>query len=279
MTSKNLQIFILSFGRSKVPTLNFIANKSDVIILTSTDNEFKDKIESKGARVVVFDKEIFRGRGLEMTNEESVDTKRSALYGYNYAIEWGRKNGVQYICVLDDDYFCTFTINNRNENYKNGCRPMLDKWAAHAVEFMKKYPVCQCVSSIDNGQLGYGSVGGYMKYLKKRICTNTIVFNVEKEQNFLTGGNGDFINSMLCNVGSLNLAMRLQTIAIEMETIKSKKHETVDYSGMFYKKYSLIMQCPAYSYMAIRKGGKDYRNKMFNSFIVNEAAPKIINLE
>lgn len=279
MTNKELQIFVLSFGREKVPTIDFIANKQDAIILTSTDNKYKDRIESKGAQVVVFDKESFRGRGLEMMNEESVADKRSALYGYNYAIEWGRKNNVKYVCVLDDDYFATFTINDRVDNFKNGHVPMIDKWAAHAVEFMNKYPNCQLASSMDNGQIGYGSKKGYLKYLKKRICTNTIIFDTEKEHFFLSHGNADFINSMLCNVGSLNFTIRLQTIAIEMETIAKKKHETVNYSGMFFKKYSLIMQCPAYSYMAIRKGGRDYRNKMFNSFVVNDAAPKIINLE
>lgn len=277
LMTNSLQVFVLSFGRTKVPTLNFIADKSKVIVLTSTDNKFADKIDTQGARLVVFDKNDFKGRGLEMLNEESISTKRSATYGYNYAIDWCREHGVRFACVLDDDYLETYTINNRNENHKKGHRPMLDKWAAHAVKLMQKLPNCQCVSSIDLGQLGYGSVKGFYKYLKKRICTNTIVFDVTKEQNFISSGNADFINSMICNTASLNLAFRFQTVVIEMETIVSKKHETADYSGMFYKKYSLFMQCPAYSYMAIKRSGNDYRNKMFNSFVVNDAAPKIIN--
>lgn len=100
----NLQIFVLSFGRKKVPTLKLIAEPEKVIVLTSEDNEFKDQIESKGAPVMVFNKNIYKGRGLEMMNEESVPHRRSAVYAYNYAIDWGRKNGVRYVCVLDDDY-------------------------------------------------------------------------------------------------------------------------------------------------------------------------------
>lgn len=81
LMTNRLQVFVLSFGRTKVPTLKFIADKSKTVVLTSTDNKFADKIDTQGARLIVFDKNDFKGRGLEMLNEESVSTKRSATYG------------------------------------------------------------------------------------------------------------------------------------------------------------------------------------------------------
>ena len=50
MKNKDLQIFVLSFGRAKVPTLKEIKHPESVIVLTSTDNKFKDKIEAHGAK-------------------------------------------------------------------------------------------------------------------------------------------------------------------------------------------------------------------------------------
>lgn len=272
----NLQIFVLSFGRKKVPTLKQIADPTKVIVLTSTDNEFKDQIEAKGARVMIFDKDEFKGRGLEMMNEESVPHRRSALYGYNYAIEWGRKNGVRYICVLDDDYLNTYTVNNRTKSSQEH-KPKLDKWAAHAAQFLQATGAAAC-SSIDIGQTGYGQLCGYFNYIQKRVCTNTIVFDVEKEHCFLSHGNGDFINSLTTNAASLDYNLRLQTVLIQMETIADKKHNTVDYGRMFYEKWSLVMQQPAYSHMGIHQGGIDYRRHMFNSFICKDNAPKFVSL-
>ena len=277
MRNKNLQIFVLSFGREKVPTLKEIKHPESVIVLTSTDNKFKDKIEAHGAQVVVFDKESFKGRGLEMLNEESVSQKRSAVYGYNYAIEWGRKNGVRYILVLDDDYIATEYINDRNR----GTFPYIDVWARHAVEFLKKHPQIGATCAINNGQLMSNSRSAYFTNLRKRQLMNTIIFDTTKEQHFESLGNGDYVTQAIMNTGSRDMIVRLQTISLRMETIKQKKHETIDYAGMFYKRWALKMAAPAYADVRILKGGQkgNIMTTRFNSVWHGNSAPKIINLE
>lgn len=277
MKNKDLQIFVLSFGRAKVPTLKEIKHPESVIVLTSTDNKFKNKIEAHGAQVVVFDKESFKGRGLEMLNEESVPQKMSAVYGYNYAIDWGRKNGVRYILVLDDDYIATEYINDRNR----GTFPYIDVWARHAVEFLKKHPQIGATCSINNGQLMSNSRSAYFTNLRKRQLMNTIIFDTTKEQHFESLGNGDYVTQAIMNTGSRDMIVRLQTISLRMETIKQKKHETIDYAGMFYKRWALKMAAPAYADVRILKGGQkgNILTTRFNSVWHSNSAPKIINLE
>lgn len=277
MKNKDLQIFVLSFGRAKVPTLKEIKHPENVIVLTSTDNKFKDKIEAHWAQVVVFDKESFKGRGLEMLNEESVPQKRSAVYGYNYAIDWGRKNGVRYILVLDDDYIATEYINDRNR----GTFPYIDVWARHAVEFLKKHPQIGATCAINNGQLISNSRSAYFTNLRKRQLMNTIIFDTTKEQHFESLGNGDYVTQAIMNTGSRDMIVRLQTISLRMETIKQKKHETIDYAGMFYKRWALKMAAPAYADVKILKGWRkgNILTTRFNSVWHSNSAPKIINLE
>lgn len=274
----NLQIFVLSFGRKKVPTLKLIADPSKVIVLTSEDNEFKDQIESNGARVIVFDKNQFKGRGLEMMNEASVPHKRSAVYGYNYAIDWGRKNGVRYVCVLDDDYTRAQTINNRTENTCAGHKPMLDKWAAHAVAFLQVTGAA-ATCAINGGQLTNYLRMVYTTNIEKRQLMNTIVFDVTKEHNFVSLGNGDYCTQALTNSASRDYIVRLQTLCINMESIKDKKHKTIDYGNLFYSRWSLKMLAPAYSDVRIlMRGGKDEQDKRFNSIWLNNSAPKFVSL-
>lgn len=274
----NLQIFVLSFGRKKVPTLKLIADPSKVIVLTSEDNEFKDQIESNGARVIVFDKNQFKGRGLEMMNDASVPHRRSAVYGYNYAIDWGRKNGVRYICVLDDDYTGAQTINNRTENTRAGHKPMLDKWAAHAVQFLQATGAA-ATCAINGGQLTNYLRSAYISNLEKRQLMNTIVFDVTKEQNFVSLGNGDYVTQAITNSASLDYIIRLQTVSIQMESIKDKKHATINYSNLYYSRFALIMVAPAYSDVRIlKRAGKDEQDRRFNSIWFRNSAPKFVSL-
>lgn len=275
MKNRDLQIFVLSFGRAKVPTLKWLRHPEDVIVLTSTDNKYKDEIESNGARVIVFDKESFRGRGLEMMNEESVTQKRSAVYGYNYAIDWGRENGVRYVLVLDDDYLATEYINDRNR----GSSPYIDVWARHAVEFLKKHPEIGATCAINNGQLMSNARSAYFSNLKKRQLMNTIIFDTHKEHHFESLGNGDYVTQAIMNTSSRDLIVRLQTISLRMEVIKSKKHETIDYAGMFYKRWSVVMAAPAYADVQILKHSKTALGERFNTIWRGNSAPKIINLE
>lgn len=277
MTNK-LQIFVLSFGRKKVPTLKLIADPSKVIVLTSEDNDFKDKIESMGARVMVFDKNEFKGRGLEMINEESVPHRRSAVYAYNYAIEWGRKNGVRYICVLDDDYTGVQTINERTKNTREGHKPMLDKWAAHAMQFLQVTGAA-ATCAINGGQLTNYLYSAYYSNLTKRQLMNTIVFDVTKEHNFISLGNGDYCTQAVTNSASLDYIVRLQTLNVMMETIKDKKHATINYGNLFFSRWSLKMISPAYSDVRIlKRGGKDEQDKRFNSIVYANNAPKFVSL-
>lgn len=274
----DLQIFVLSFGRKKVPTLKLIADPSRVIVLTSEDNAFKDQIESKGAPVMVFNKNIYKGRGLEMMNEESVPHRRSAVYAYNYAIDWGRSNGVRYVCVLDDDYTGAQTINERTKNTREGHKPMLDKWAAHAVEFLKATGAA-ATCAINNGQLTNYLYRAYFSNLLKRQLMNTIVFDVTKEHNFISLGNGDYCTQALTNSASRDYIVRLQTMTILMETIKDKGHDTIDYGNLFFSRWSLCMVAPAYSDVRIlKRGGKDEQDKRFNSIWYINSAPKFVSL-
>lgn len=276
--TNNLQIFVLSFGRKKVPTLNLIADKSKVIVLTSTDNAFKDKIEARGARVVVFDKDDFRGRGLEMLNEESVPHRRSAVYAYNYAIDWGRKNGVRYVCVLDDDYKATQTINERTKNSREGHKPMLDKWAQHAARFLEATGAA-ATCAINGGQLTNYLYRAYYMNIDKRQLMNTIVFDVTKEHNFVSLGNGDYCTQAVTNSASLDYIVRFQTLNVMMETIKDKKHDTIDYRNLFFSRWSLRMVAPAYSDVRIlKRGGKDEQDRRFNSIWFANSAPKFVSL-
>lgn len=267
-----LVIFVLSFGRKKVPTLSRIADKSSVFVLTSEDNPFKNEIELQGARLMVFDKEVFRGEGLEMMNEESVPNKRSALYGYNYAIRWGRDNGYKYVLVLDDDYIDTQAVNDRT-----GHHPKLDKWAQHACTFLDKHPEVAATASVNLGQLFCGSSKVYYNKLKKRIAMNTIIFNTDHKHEFLSLGNGDYVASLQHNCASPNLVVKLQTILVRMETIKQKKHATIDYSNLFYARWSAVMVQPAYARVEILKG-KSIMGRRFNTVTLSNSCPKIVSL-
>ena len=261
-----------------MPTLKLIADPSKVIVLTSEDNEFKDQIESNGARVIVFDKKQFEGRGLEMMNEASVPHRRSAVYGYNYAIEWGRKNGVRYVCVLDDDYTGAQTINNRTENTRAGHKPMLDRWAAHAVAFLQATGAA-ATCAVNNGQLYSYLRAAYLGNLAKRQLMNTIVFDVTKEHNFMSLGNGDYCTAQVTNSLSRDFIVRLQTMSVLMESIKDKKHKTIDYGNLFYSRWSAKMLAPAYCDVQILRGGA--RNQLwgrFNTVQYSNAAPKFVSL-
>lgn len=272
--SRDLQIFVLSFGRSKVPTLKHIANKEDVIVLTSNDNKFKDEIELQGAKLLVFDKDEFKGRGLEMLNDESVPHRMSAVYGYNYAIEWGRRNGVRYVLVLDDDYAEVYSINDRT--YKP--RPRIDKWAMHVVRLMKKQPIIGATSAINLGQLFSGCTSAYYLNISKRQLMNTILFDTKKKHYFISLGNGDYVTQALMNSASRDLIVRTNTIAVQTETIKMKKHDTIDYSNLFYARWAIKMANPAYSEVRILNGGKGIMKYRFNTIWRGNSAPKIISL-
>ena len=267
-----LVIFVLSFGRKKVPTLANIADKSSVYVLTSDDNPFKNEIELQGARLMVFDKEVFRGEGLEMMNEESVPNKRSATYGYNYAIRWGRSNGYKYVLVLDDDYVMTMAVNERT-----GHHPKIDKWAKHACTFLDKHPEVAATASINLGQLFSGSFNSYFLGLKKWQLMNTIVFNTDYKHEFRSLGNADYVTSLQHNCASPNLVVRLQTILLQMETINQKKHATADYSNIFYARWSVVMAQPAYARVEILKI-KGCMSTRFNTVILSNSCPKIVSL-
>lgn len=273
--SNDLQIFVLSFGRTNVPTLAHIADKSNVIVLTSEDNKFKDKIDLQGARLMVFDKDEFKGRGLEMMNDETVPHRRSAVYGYNYAIEWGRKNGVRYVLVLDDDYTNTMTPNCRKSAYK----PKLDKWAEHAVSLLRKHHEIAATCAINTGQLFAGATSAYYSNIAKRQLMNTIIFDTTKEHNFISLGNGDYVTQAITNSASRDMIIRLQTAIVQMETIQQKKHESIDYSNLFYSRWAAKIAAPAYTELLIIKTGKrtcmSYR---FNTVWRTNSSPKIVSL-
>ena len=110
---------------------------------------------------------------------------------------------------------------------------------------------------------------------------NTIIFDTTKEQHFESLGNGDYVMQAIMNTGSRDMIVRLQTISLRMETIKQKKHETIDYAGMFYKRWALKMAAPAYADVMILKGGQkgNILTTRFNSVWHSNSAPKIINLE
>lgn len=278
--TNNLQIFVLSFGRKNVPTLDLLADPSKVIVLTSTDNKFKDQIESKGARVVIFDKDQFKGRGLEMMNEESIPHRRSAVYGYNYAIDWGRENGVRYICVFDDDYKYTQTINNRSENTKNGHRPRLDKWAEHAVKFLQATGAA-ATCSVNNGQLMAYYKVAYFLNIKKRQLMNTIVFDVTKEHNFISLGNGDYVTQAITNSASRDYIVRLMTVGVGMETIEDKRHESINYSNLFYARWAAKMAAPAYTTVEMLPRKKKIHlimSSRFNTIWHGNSSPKFVSL-
>jgi len=213
-----------------------------------------------------------------MMNEESVPHRRSAVYAYNYAIDWGRRNGVRYICVLDDDYTGAQTINERTKNTRAGHKPMLDKWAAHAVEFLKATGAA-ATCAINGGQLTTYLYQAYIMNIEKRQLMNTIVFDVAKEHNFISLGNGDYCTQAITNSASLDYIIRLQTLNIQMETIKDKNHDTIDYSNLFYARWGLKMIAPAYSDVRIlKRGGKNEQDKRFNSIWYANSAPKFISL-
>lgn len=270
-----LQIFVLSYGRRQVPSLKYIADKSAVIVLTSEDNPCKNDIELQGARLMVFDKEEFRGRGLEMLNEESVQNKRSALYGYNKAIEWGRQNGVRFVLVLDDDYIGLQAPTDRHTTR----RLWLDKWAAHAVSFMSKHKEIAATCAVNLGQLLLGLASAFYMNLRKRQLMNTIIFNTDYRHDFISLGNGDYVCSLMHNCASTDLVVRLQTIIVCMETINHKKHVTVDYSNLFYSRWSAVMAQPAYARVDIlRGGGKSIMSSRFNTVLLSNGCPKIVSL-
>lgn len=273
--SNDLQIFVLSFGRSNVPTLAHIKDKSRVIVLTSEDNKFKDKIDLQGAQLMVFDKDQFKGRGIEMMNDETVPHRRSAVYGYNYAIDWCRKNGVRYCLVLDDDYTNTTAVNNRKSTH----HPMLDLWAEHAVSLLRKHPEIAATCSINTGQLFAGATSAYYMNIDKRQLMNTIIFDVTKEHNFISLGNGDYVTHCITNSMSRDMIVRTQTIMVQMETIQQKKHESIDYSNLFYARWAAKMASPAYADVSMKSAGKrtnmSYR---FNTYYRSNSAPKIVSL-
>lgn len=273
--SNDLQIFVLSFGRKSVPTLAHISDTSRVIVLTSEDNAYKDQIDLQGAQLIVFDKDDFRWRGLEMMNDETVPHRRSAVYGYNYAIDWGRKHGVRYVLVLDDDYKTIMAINNRKAEF----HPKIDKWAEHAVSFLSKHPEMAATCAINTGQLFAGAVSAYYSNIDKRQLMNTIIFDTTKQHNFISLGNGDYVTQAVTNSMSRDLIVRLQTILVLMETIKQKKHESIDYSNLFYARWAVKMIAPAYTDVLIQSAGKrtcmSYR---FNTYWRHNSAPKIVSL-
>lgn len=273
-TNKDLIIFVLSFGRAKVPTLRLISDKKNVVVLTSTDNEFRDKIKTEGARLMVFDKAMYKGQGLEMMNEETVPHRRSAVYAYNYAIEWGRENGYKYVCVLDDDYKFTQRVNERTEHKKN---LMLDKWAWHAVSFLKKYPFIGASCAINLGQMTAGLCSAYFSNLKKRQLMNTCIFNTAHRHFFNSLGNGDYVTQAIMNTYSGSAIVRLQTLVLAMETINDKKHETIDYGNLFYSRWSVVMANPAYTYVMCRRA-QGILGKRPNTYMRGNNAPKIVSL-
>lgn len=278
LMKSDLQIFVLSFGRSNVPTLKLLAHPENAIVLTSTDNEFKDKIDTKGAQLMVFDKAEFRGRGLEMLNEESVPHRRSAVYGYNYAIEWGRANGVRYVCVLDDDYLECETINKRTENRRKGIKPHLDIWARHASEFLK-ITGAAATCAVNYGQLFADLRSAYLSNLRKRQLMNTIVFDTTKEHNFISLGNGDYVTQAITNTASTDYIVRLQTVALRMEYMEDKKHNSINYSNLFFSRWAARMVAPAYSDVRILVNGRKSRlSQRFNSVFFENSAPKFISL-
>lgn len=281
MSEPKLKIFVLSFGRAKVPTLRWIADKSNVTVLTSVDNEFKDKIDTQGAELMVFDKAIFRGRGLEMMNEETVPHRRSAVYAYNYAIEWGREHGYRYVLVLDDDYTYTQSINDRNDH-----QPYLDKWAWHAVEFLRKYPFIAATCAINCGELFAGAKKALLSNIAKRQLMNTIIFNTDYKHYFHSLGNGDYVDQCVLNTYGRNPIVRLATMTICMETIGRKRHATIDYSNLFYSRWAAKMVSPAYIKIefgqqvtnGIGRVSTEYRMRFNTHMIGRNNAPKIVNL-
>lgn len=277
--NKNLKIFVLSFGRPNIPTLRWISDKRNVTVLTSTDNKCVDRIDTQGAELMIFDKAQFKGRGLEMMNEESVPQRRSAVYAYNYAIEWGGQHGYKYILVLDDDYTYMQSINNRNEH-----KPFLDKWANHAVSFLEKYPFIAATCTINCGELFAGARSAYFSNIAKRQLMNTIIFNTDYKHYFHSLGNGDYVDQCMLNTYSRTPIVRLATVTVCMETINKKKHASIDYSNLFYSRWAAKMASPAYIRIEFGTTGSNGRGQLstefrtrFNTHMIGRNnAPKIL---
>ena len=273
--NNNLKIFVLSFGRPNIPTLRWISDKRNVTVLTSVDNKCINSVDTQGAELMVFDKSEFKCRGLEMMNEESVPQRRSAVYAYNYAIEWGRKHGFKYVLVLDDDYTYTQSINDRKNHH-----PFLDKWAMHAVSFLEKYPFIAASCAINCGELYVGARSAYFSNIAKRQLMNTIIFNTNYKHYFHSLGNGDYIDQCMLNTYSRTPIVRLATVTITTETIDKKKHATIDYSNLFYSRWSAKMASPAYVRIEFGTGGSnhstEFRSRFNTHMIGRNNAPKIL---
>lgn len=268
------KIFILSFGRDKVPTLKFIKNKQDVIILTSTDNAHKDTIKTDGAKLVVFDKTVYVGK-VEMMNKETVPHIKHAAYAYNYAQDYCREHGIKYCIIFDDDYRNVESINNRNE-HRNCC---LDLWAKHAVSFMRKYPFIAMGSALNNGNLMCNSKNTYYRCLEKKIMMNTCIFNVEYRHYFESIGNGDYVNSFTHHLLGDGMCICLGTVRCTMETQDDKRHTSIKYDNFLYARYSAYMASPCFARLGVQKGNTILARR-FNTMVrhTTNANPKIVNL-
>lgn len=275
----NYKIFILSYGRAeKLFTYKTLREcgipKDDIYIICSDDDKTLNEYKAYYKQVKVFSKEKAR----EYTDlEDNFEKRNIVVFARNEAFRIAKELGLNYFCVLDDDY-TQFTFRrcfgNKLKGFKvRNLKQIFDK----CFEYLAKTPKLDCFALCQEGDF-IGGADSFENINFKRKIMNAYFFRTKSIIRFLGSLNEDLTASVYEGQRGKYMFTINDVSVHQLITQSNGGGLTEAYldSGTYVKSFYSVIAAPNCVKISAM-GSKDLR--IHHKVDWNKAVPKLLRAE
>lgn len=262
----NFACFILTYGRPQnINTLRSLKNSGyngKIFLLCSDDDKKLEEYKQLHENVIVFNKRDMLGTFDKMDN---FGNEKCVVYARNKCFDVAKDLGIDYFCMLDDDY-TTFSYSEDNNGNYIGNKKIknINKIFEYMVEFIKNTTV-KTVCFAQGGDFIGGEGCSVWKHIFKRKAMNLYIFKADRPVKFIGTINED--TNMYTYFGSIGeLFFTTRMLRLEQKQTQSNSGGLTDIyleSGTYVKSFYTVMTNP--SSVEIRLMGE--KNSRLHHFI------------
>lgn len=264
--NNNFACFILTYGRPRsINTLRSLQNSGyngKIFLLCSDDDKKLEEYKQLHANVIVFSKREMFGTFDKMDN---FGNEKCVVYARNKCFDVAKDLGIEYFCMLDDDY-TTLTYSEDNKGNYIGAKKIknINKIFEYMIEFIKNTTV-KTVCFAQGGDFIGGEGCGVWQSILRRKAMNLYIFKTDRRVEFIGTINED--TNMYAYFGSIGeLFFTTRMLRLEQKQTQSNSGGLTDIyleSGTYVKSFYTIMTNP--SSVEIRLMGE--KNSRLHHFI------------
>lgn len=272
----NNAIFILSYGRAdKVYTYKTLIDSgysdSIFIICSEDDSQLDEYFKKFGNQVIVFSKEEARA---ETDLIDNFEKRNMVAFARNIVFKIAKKMGIDYFCVLDDDY-TRFSFRRCFGNILKTFRIKdLRSIFDACFLYLSKTKIIDCFALAQEGDF-IGGASSFEAIGFKRKIMNCYFFKTNRPVRFIGTINEDLTASVYEGQRG-KYFFTINDVSVKQVITQANKGGLTEIyldSGTYIKSFYSVIACPN-SVKISAMGNKDLR--IHHKVEWNKAVPKLI---